>query len=103
MAQGFSQRLGIDDDETYYPVMDVITFRYLISLAVSKGLDMCLMDVVTSYLYGSLNANVYMKIPEGFMLSEAMNSKPRSMYSIKLRRSLYELKQSDRMWYNRLS
>ena len=27
-------RLGIDYDETYSPVMDIITFRYLISLLV---------------------------------------------------------------------
>ena len=55
---------------------------------------MRLMDVVTTYLYGSLDANVYMKIPEGFTLPEVMNSKPQSMYSIKLQRSLYGLKQS---------
>ena len=102
VAKGFSQRPGIDYEETYSPVIDAITFRYLISLAVSEGLDMCLMDVVTTYLYGSLDANVYMKIPEGFTLFEAMNSKPWSMYSIKLQRSLYGLKQSGRMWYNRL-
>ena len=64
MAQGFSQRPGISYEETYSPVMDAITFRYLKSLTVSEGLDMRLMDVVTSYLYGSLDANVYMKIPE---------------------------------------
>ena len=64
---------------------------------------MRLMDVVTAYLYVSLDANVYMKIPEGFTLPEAMNSKPRSMYSIKLQRSLYGLKKSGRMWYNCLS
>ena len=83
--------------------MDAITFRYLISLVVSEGLDMHLMDVVTAYLYGSIDANVYMKIPKGFTLPEAMNSKPRSMYSIKLQRSLYGLKQSGQMWYNCLS
>ena len=102
VAQGFSQRPGIDYEETYSPVMDAITFRYLISLAVSEGLDMSLMDVVTEYLYGSLDANVYTKIPKRFTLPEAMNSKPWSMNSIKLQRSLYGLKQSDRMWYNRL-
>ena len=64
---------------------------------------MRLMDVVTTYLYESLDANVYMKIPEGFTSPEAMNSKPQSMYSIKLQRSLYGLKQSGRMWYNHLS
>ncbi|KAM2185912.1 hypothetical protein PS2_030662 [Malus domestica] len=40
VAQGFSQRPGIDYEETYSPVMDVITFRYLISLVVSEKLNM---------------------------------------------------------------
>ena len=79
MTQGLSQRPEIDYEETYSPIMDSITFRYLISLAVLEGLDTRLMDVVTTYLYGSLDANVYMKIPEGFTLPEAMNSKPWSM------------------------
>ena len=83
--------------------MDATTFRYLIYLAVSEGLDMRLMDVVTTYLYGSIDTNVCMKIHEGFKLPEVMNSKPRSMYSIKLLRSLYGFKQSGRMWYNLLS
>ena len=103
VAQGFSQRPGIDYEETYSPVMDAITFRYLISLAVSENLEMRLMDVVTAYLYGSLDNDIYMKIPEGFKMPEALNSKPRERYSIKLQRSLYGLKQSGRMWYNRLS
>jgi len=30
VAQGFTQRLGIDFDETYSPIMSGITFRYLI-------------------------------------------------------------------------
>ncbi|GKB16661.1 disease resistance CC-NBS-LRR class family protein [Tanacetum coccineum] len=38
VAQDFSQRPRIDYEETYSPVMDAITFRYLISLAVSKNL-----------------------------------------------------------------
>ncbi|KAD4585160.1 hypothetical protein E3N88_22761 [Mikania micrantha] len=103
VAQGFSQRPGIDYDETYSPIMDAITFRYLISLAVSKNLEMRLMDVVTAYLYGSLDSDIYMKIPEGFKIPEALGSKPKEMCSIKLQRSLYGLKQSGRMWYNRLS
>ena len=65
VAQGFSQRLVIDYDETYSPMMDTITFRFLISMAVSKRLKMHLMDVVTAYLYGSLNFDIHMKIPEG--------------------------------------
>ena len=101
---GQTENRGVTDyEETYYPIMDATTFRYLIYLVVSEGLDMRLMDVVTTYLYRSINTNVYMKIPEGFKLPKVMNSKPRSMYSIKLQRSLYGLKQYGRMWYNRLS
>ena len=103
VAQGFSQRPGIDYEETYSPVMDAITFRFLISLAVSEELDMRLMNVITAYLYGSIDSDIHMKIPEGFKLPEAVSTKPRSMLSIKLQRSLYGLKQSGRMWYNRLS
>ena len=64
--------------------MDAITFRFLISLSVSEGLDMRLMDVITTYLYGSMDNDIYMKIPKGFKLPEANCTKPRSMYSIKL-------------------
>ena len=103
VAQGFSQRPGIDYDETYLPMMDIITFRYLISLSVSEVLDMRLMDVITAYLYGMLENDIYMKVPEGFQLPQVNTSQPRNMYLIKLRRSLYDLKQSRRMWYNRPS
>ena len=43
-----------------------------------------------------------MKIPVGFKLHEANGTKSRSMCSIKLQGSLYGLKQSGRIWYNRL-
>ena len=66
VAQGFSQRPGIDYDETYSPVMDTITFRFLISMAVSERLEIRLMDVVTAYLYGLLDFDIFIKIPEGY-------------------------------------
>lgn len=103
VAQGFSQRPGIDFEQTYSPVVDATTFRYLISLAVREKLDLRLMDVVTAYLYGSLENDIYMKLPEGFHLPEAYKSSSRENYSIKLNKSLYGLKQSGRMWYNRLN
>ena len=55
VAQDFSQRLGIDYEDTYSPIMDVMTFRYHISLVVSEKLNMQLMDVVTVYLYRDLD------------------------------------------------
>ena len=68
VAQGFSQRPRIDYDETYSLVMNTITFRFLISMAVSKRLEMRLKDVVTAYLYGSLDSDIHMKILEGYKM-----------------------------------
>lgn len=64
---------------------------------------MQLINVVTTYLYGDLNSEIYMKVPNGLQLPTSSDSKPRSAFSIRLKRSLYGLKQSGRMWYNRLS
>ena len=82
MAKGFLQKPVIDYEETYSLVMDTTTFRYLISLKVFQNLEMRLIDIVTAYLYGDLDTDIYMKIPEGFPLLEA---KSRSTYSIQLR------------------
>jgi len=57
------------------------------------------MDIVTTYLYGSLDKYIHMKIPDWFKMLEAFYDKPRSVYSIKLQKYLYGLKQSSRMWY----
>ena len=98
VAQRFTQRSGIDYDETYSLVMSGITFRYLISLAAQKGLSMHLMDVVTAFLYRSLDSDIYTKVPEGLDIPNKNHS--RNMYCVKLQKSLYGLKQSGRMWYN---
>ena len=70
VAQGFTQRPGVDFNETYSLVMSRIMFRYLISLAVQKRLSMQLMDVVTAYLYGSLDLEISMKVPKGLKIPD---------------------------------
>ena len=83
--------------------MDAITFRFLIGLTVSDTLDIRLMDIVATYLYGSLYKYIHKKILEGFTMPKAFCNEPRLAYFIKLQKSLYGLKQSSRMWYNRLN
>jgi hypothetical protein len=58
------------------------------------------MDVVTVYLCGSLDSDIYIKVPNG--ISVPNTNANRNMYCVKLVKSLYVLKQSRRMWYNRL-
>ena len=84
VAQGFSQKPGIDYEETFSPIMEAITYHFLISLVVPEGLDMSLINVITTYLYRTMDNDIYMKILEEFKLSEANCTKPRSMYSINL-------------------
>jgi len=101
VAQGFTQRPGIDFIKPYSPEMNRIMFLYLISMVVQNCLSKQLMDVVTTYLYGSLDSDIYMKVPNGISIPNPNAN--RNMYCIKLQKSLYGLKRSGRMWYNRLS
>jgi hypothetical protein len=55
---------------------------------------------VTAYLYGSLDSDIYMKVPDGISVPNLNVN--RNMYCVKLVKSLYGLKQPGRMWYNRL-
>jgi hypothetical protein len=57
------------------------------------------MDVVTAYLYGSLDSDIYIKVLDGIPIPNVHAN--HNMYCVKLVRSLYDLKQSGRMWYNR--
>jgi hypothetical protein len=59
------------------------------------------MDVMTAYLYGSLDLDIYMKVPAGISVLH-MNANC-NMYCVKLVKSLYVLKYPGRMWYNRLN
>ena len=64
---------------------------------------MHLMDVVTTYLYGYFDNDIYMKFPKRFKILETYKSNSRELCSIKLQRSLYGLKQLGRMLYNPMS
>jgi hypothetical protein len=78
--------------------MNGITFWYLIYLAIQNHLSLQLMDVVTAYLYGLLDSDIYMKVPDGISVLNMHTN--RNMYFVKLAKSLYDLKQSGPMWYN---
>jgi hypothetical protein len=74
--------------------MNGITFRYLISLTIQIHLSLQLMDVVTIYLYRSLDLDIYMKVPDGISISDMHAN--HNMYCVKLVNSLYGLKQSEK-------
>lgn len=57
------------------------------------NVDMLLLEVMAAYLYGSLDSNIYMKIPDGFKILEIKENGNHNMYNIKLQRPLYDIKQ----------
>ena len=75
MAQGFRQNLGIDHFDTYAPITRITTIRLLVALARMYHLEIHKMDVKTTFLYGELNEEVYMKQPEGFFLEGRTRAK----------------------------
>jgi len=87
VAQGFSQNLILICEKIYSLILDATTFQYLIILVAQQCLHLHLMDDVTTYLYGSLENHIYMKISEGFYLPIKANSK--EGYSIKLNKPFY--------------
>ena len=101
VAQGFTQRPGIDYDQTYSPIMDIVSFRYLLALAVQFSLKIYLLDVVTAYLYGNLDTKLHLTPPPGFLKS-IPNPKPGKFTGLRICKALYGLKQSGRAWYHHL-
>lgn len=95
VAKGYSQVEGIDYQETFAPVARLQSVRLLLAVAVSHNLKILHLDVMTAFLNGELDEDIYMRIPEGAGLD---NEKDAGKV-LKLRKCLYGLKQSGRMWY----
>jgi hypothetical protein len=93
VAKGYSQVEGIDFGEIFSPVAKLTSIRFLLSIAAAFDLEVGQMDVKTTFLHGDLEEEIYMKQPEGFVV------KGRKELVCKLKKSLYGLKQSPRMWY----
>ena len=68
MAKGFTQREGIDYNETFSPVSCKDSFRIIMALVEHYALELHQIDVKTTFLNGDLKENVYMAQPKGFVM-----------------------------------
>ena len=86
VARGFTQKEGIDYDETFAPVARYTTIRTIISLAVVFGWKLHQMDVKTTFLNGKIDEEVYTEQLEGFVTHGDKS------HVCKLKKALYGLK-----------
>ncbi|KAF8689774.1 Reverse transcriptase (RNA-dependent DNA polymerase), partial [Rhizoctonia solani] len=90
VAQGFSQQPGIDFDKTFAPVICLDLICSLASLANNNNWDICQLNVNAAYLHAEVDKELYMQqIP---YFEDGTNC------VLKLKHSIYGLKQAGRMW-----
>jgi hypothetical protein len=93
VARGFSQKEGIDYEETFSLVARYTSIRTIIALAAKMKWKLHQMDVKTTFLNGFIEEEVYIEKPQGFEVED------RKSHVCKLKKALYGLKQAPRAWY----
>ena len=73
VAKGYTQREGIDYEETFSPVAMLKSIRILLSIAACLDYEIWQMDVKTAFLNGYLDEDIYMAQPDGFINKDQQN------------------------------
>ena len=67
VAKGYTQKEGIDYEDTFSPVAMLKSIRILLSIAAALDYEIWQMDVQTTFLNGNLEECIYMAQPDGFI------------------------------------
>ena len=90
VAKGYSQKPGIDYNETFAPVARLDTIRTLIALAAQKEWNLYQLDVKSAFLNGELEEEIYVEQPQGYIEQGGEDK------ALKLKK--YGLKQAPQAW-----
>lgn len=94
VARGFSQKAGIDYQETYAPTVRLSSIRVFLSVSVQEQYHIHQMDAKAAFLQGDLDEDIYMTQPPGY--AKGSNT------FCHLKKALYGLKQAPRQWFKRI-
>jgi hypothetical protein len=86
VARGFSQKEGIDYEETFSPVTRYTSIKTILSLATMMKFKMHQMDVKTTFLNGEIKEEIYVQLPLGFETHD------KETHVCRLNKALYGLK-----------
>ena len=67
VANGYTQKEGVDYEETFSPVAMLKSIRTLLSIATYYDYEIWQMDVKTTFLNGNVDESIYMTQPELFI------------------------------------
>ena len=90
VARGFLQKYGESFTDTFAPMSRMTTIRVLMLFCAYYGFIAHQIDIETAYLNAELDHTIYIEQPQGFC-------KDKSKVCL-LRKSLYGLKQSAKLW-----
>jgi Reverse transcriptase (RNA-dependent DNA polymerase) len=96
VCRGYTQQQGIDYNDVFAPVGKHTSFRVLIATAARNNYLIRHMDVKTAFLQSTVHETIYVNQPQGF---EKFGGNGATLV-MKLKRSLYGLKQSPRNWHS---
>ena len=93
VARGFSQIYGVDFTDTFAPTIKFDTLRLFLVLVALEDLECHQVDVNNAFTESFLKEVIYMAPPPGVDLPPGQ--------ALRIRRSLYGLKQAARDWHER--
>lgn len=114
VARGFTQKKGVNFNETFAPVAKFASLRLLFAMAGDRGWDIHQMDAKTAFLCSDVDQpDIFVEIPEGLeelgflklmkQKNGFSNKKVKGRLALRLKKALYGLRQSPRLWYKKLT
>ncbi len=93
----YLQQFSVDFDQAFAAVVKPMACRVFFAIAAFYDLDIDQMNVKTAFLYGLVDQLIYVEMPKRTETDAKKNM------VCKLLKAFYGLKQSPRLWYERLS
>ena len=94
-ARGYREIWGQDYVETHAPVTCLVSWRICLALAAKNKMKVAILDIKSAYLMAYVDEDIYLSVPDGI-------TPPAPNLCLKLRKSLYGLKQAGRCWHKLL-